>query len=192
MGLYQATSSHAAAAEDGANLPSDSGPVNGPTQSAAAQPGGTAPLAAATNENGAANSTAVAAAHPAENATPKDAAMEEDATKKTKSRPLKRPDAKRDTRASKRLRETGGSDAGPMGTSGGFATVPKKIYYSDLGGVEDVLADIRQLIEYPLMHPEVLPQTQPRASDHAMHHHRHEKKKTPQIGHELTSGHPSI
>lgn len=27
--------------------------------------------------------------------------------------------------------------------------------YADLGGVEDVLADIRELIEYPLKHPEV-------------------------------------
>lgn len=167
VGLYQATSSHAAAAEDGTALPSDSGPINGPTQSTATQPGGTAPLAAATAENGAANSNAVAAAHPAENATPKDAMMEEDATKKTKSRPPKRADTKRDTRASKRLREAGGSDAGPPGASGGFATVPKTVYYSDLGGIEDVLADIRQLIEYPLMHPEVLTQACPVASGHA-------------------------
>lgn len=77
------------------------------------------------------------------------------ALKKSKSRAPKRPEAKRDTRASKRLREAGGSDAGAMGASAGFATVPKKVFYSDLGGIEDVLTDIRQLIEYPLMHPEV-------------------------------------
>ncbi|GMH42226.1 hypothetical protein BSKO_10145 [Bryopsis sp. KO-2023] len=34
-------------------------------------------------------------------------------------------------------------------------TVPKPVRYSDLGGIEDVLQDIKELIEYPLGHPEV-------------------------------------
>jgi hypothetical protein len=34
-------------------------------------------------------------------------------------------------------------------------TAPRALHYADLGGVEDVLADIRELIEYPLKHPEV-------------------------------------
>jgi ribosome biogenesis ATPase len=29
------------------------------------------------------------------------------------------------------------------------------VTYADLGGIEEVLADIRELIEYPLKHPEV-------------------------------------
>lgn len=33
----------------------------------------------------------------------------------------------------------------------------KPITYADLGGIETVLADIRELIEYPLKHPEVRP-----------------------------------
>ena len=32
---------------------------------------------------------------------------------------------------------------------------PRKVLYADLGGIEDVLGDIKQLIEYPLKHPEV-------------------------------------
>ena len=32
---------------------------------------------------------------------------------------------------------------------------PRRIRYSDLGGMEGVLADIRELVEYPLCHPEV-------------------------------------
>ncbi len=31
----------------------------------------------------------------------------------------------------------------------------RPVVYADLGGVEDVLSDIRELIEYPLKHPEV-------------------------------------
>lgn len=34
-------------------------------------------------------------------------------------------------------------------------TAPRALRYADLGGVEEVLADIRELIEYPLKHPEV-------------------------------------
>jgi ATPase family associated with various cellular activities (AAA) len=33
--------------------------------------------------------------------------------------------------------------------------VPKAITYADMGGIEGVLADIREVIEYPLRHPEV-------------------------------------
>ncbi len=32
---------------------------------------------------------------------------------------------------------------------------PRQLRYADLGGIEEVLADIRELIEYPLKHPEV-------------------------------------
>lgn len=35
------------------------------------------------------------------------------------------------------------------------AAAPRALHYADLGGVEEVLADIRELIEYPLKHPEV-------------------------------------
>ena len=34
-------------------------------------------------------------------------------------------------------------------------TVARAVSYEDLGGVEDVLSEIRELIEYPLKHPEV-------------------------------------
>jgi hypothetical protein len=32
---------------------------------------------------------------------------------------------------------------------------PRALHYADLGGVDEVLSDIRELIEYPLKHPEV-------------------------------------
>jgi hypothetical protein len=31
---------------------------------------------------------------------------------------------------------------------------PRAVHYSDLGGIEAVLADIRELVEHPLRHPE--------------------------------------
>ena len=34
---------------------------------------------------------------------------------------------------------------------------PRSVRYTDLGGIEAVLHDIRELVEYPLQHPEVLP-----------------------------------
>lgn len=37
----------------------------------------------------------------------------------------------------------------------GFTFSLPKERYSDLGGVEELLADIRELIEWPLMHPEI-------------------------------------
>ena len=41
--------------------------------------------------------------------------------------------------------------------SSGFACCvePRAVRYSDLGGIEAVLDDIRELVEYPLQHPEV-------------------------------------
>lgn len=38
---------------------------------------------------------------------------------------------------------------------GRFLAEPRGVRYADLGGVEDVLADIRELIEEPLQNPEV-------------------------------------
>ena len=32
---------------------------------------------------------------------------------------------------------------------------PQAVWYADLGGIESVLKDIRELVEYPLRHPEV-------------------------------------
>jgi hypothetical protein len=43
----------------------------------------------------------------------------------------------------------------PTHTHTPAATAPRALRYADLGGVDDVLADIRELIEYPLKHPEV-------------------------------------
>ena len=36
-----------------------------------------------------------------------------------------------------------------------YMTPPKRIRYSDLGGLENVIQDIKELVEYPLKHPEV-------------------------------------
>jgi SpoVK/Ycf46/Vps4 family AAA+-type ATPase len=36
-----------------------------------------------------------------------------------------------------------------------LVTAPKAVQYADLGGIEPVLDEIRELIEYPLKHPEV-------------------------------------
>ena len=55
----------------------------------------------------------------------------------------------------KRVRDSAG-DAGPAAKRASIVA-PRRIFYSDLGGIDDVLTDIRHLIEYPLMHPEVCP-----------------------------------
>ncbi|GLI63444.1 hypothetical protein VaNZ11_006416, partial [Volvox africanus] len=63
----------------------------------------------------------------------------------------------------RRLTTPGGSGAGgglgfggAGGGGGGSAvTTAKPVLYADLGGIEEVLTDIRELIEYPLKHPEV-------------------------------------
>jgi len=36
-----------------------------------------------------------------------------------------------------------------------MVAAPRPIRYCDLGGIEEVLSDIRETIEYPLKHPEV-------------------------------------
>ncbi|PSC72207.1 Ribosome biogenesis ATPase RIX7 isoform B [Micractinium conductrix] len=45
--------------------------------------------------------------------------------------------------------------AGGRGGGGSTVTPPKPVTYADLGGIEPILDDIRELIEYPLKHPEV-------------------------------------
>lgn len=42
-----------------------------------------------------------------------------------------------------------------LSPSSSFLTTPKNISYSQLGGLEDVLSEIKELVEYPLKHPEV-------------------------------------
>ena len=54
---------------------------------------------------------------------------------------------------SKRPRTAGGGRGG--GGVGSTLTPPKPVTYADLGGIEPILDDIRELIEYPLKHPEV-------------------------------------
>ena len=55
----------------------------------------------------------------------------------------------RSAATSKRPRTGGG------GRGGSTLTPPKPVTYSDLGGIEPILDDIRELIEYPRKHPEV-------------------------------------
>ncbi|GIL66159.1 hypothetical protein Vafri_19666, partial [Volvox africanus] len=65
----------------------------------------------------------------------------------------------------RRLTTLGGSGAGGGlglggvggggGGGGSAVTMAKPVLYADLGGIEEVLTDIRELIEYPLKHPEV-------------------------------------
>ena len=43
----------------------------------------------------------------------------------------------------------------PEGAVAPGSRVARPVRYSDLGGIEDVLSDIKELIEYPLAHPEV-------------------------------------
>lgn len=57
---------------------------------------------------------------------------------------------------SKRARTAGGAGrGGGGGGSGSTIVAPKPVTYADLGGIEAVLNDIKELIEYPLKHPEV-------------------------------------
>ena len=56
----------------------------------------------------------------------------------------------------KRARADGATAAAaprPQATRG--PTTPQAIRYADLGGIESVLADVRELVEFPLRHPEV-------------------------------------
>lgn len=53
----------------------------------------------------------------------------------------------------KRVRDSAG-EAGPAAKKASIVT-PKRVFYSDLGGIDDVLDEIQKLIERPLMHPEV-------------------------------------
>jgi hypothetical protein len=49
----------------------------------------------------------------------------------------------------------GGFAGGARGGRGGsMVAAPRPLRYADLGGIEEVLADIRETIEYPLKHPE--------------------------------------
>lgn len=36
-----------------------------------------------------------------------------------------------------------------------LAAGPRQVTYADLGGIDNVLSDIKELIEHPLQHPEV-------------------------------------
>ena len=49
----------------------------------------------------------------------------------------------------------GGMEAGGLASGGSALTNAKPLSYSDLGGIDEVLLDIKELIEYPLKHPEV-------------------------------------
>lgn len=51
----------------------------------------------------------------------------------------------------------GGGDGGDGGDVGDGSSnrTPLPVRYRDLGGIEDILADIKELVEYPLAHPEV-------------------------------------
>lgn len=64
------------------------------------------------------------------------------------------PPVKKKARKGSRVgMESGGG--GGLGSGGSALTLAKPLTYSDLGGIDDVLADIKELIEYPLKHPEV-------------------------------------
>lgn len=49
----------------------------------------------------------------------------------------------------------GGGGGGAGGSDGSGSRPPLPVRYKDLGGIEEVLSDIRELVEYPLAHPEV-------------------------------------
>jgi len=55
----------------------------------------------------------------------------------------------------KALGGSGGRSGGGASGQSSAVTVARAVSYADLGGVEDVLSEIRELIEYPLKHPEV-------------------------------------
>ncbi len=62
----------------------------------------------------------------------------------------------------KRRRIAGGGVGGGAGSSSGGsssewipAVTKSRVRYSDVGGVESVLQDVRELVEYPLRHPEI-------------------------------------
>lgn len=172
VGMYQATSSLAAPTEAVPSLQRNIAAVDGSVQRASGQPDAAEEQHAEPGTTAAVNNAEPGTSQ-AENPTQQDApsAANVEATKKAKTRASKRVDVKRDTRALKRLREAGGSAVGAAGPSMGSITAPKKIFYSDLGGIEDVLTDIRQLIEYPLMHPEVpspAPPTQTNRNKHVL------------------------
>lgn len=156
--MYNATATQPAAAGAGAALRCASVPEAGPVDlDGAAQSTPGAPIDADCGAAPANNDVVATGEVPRSHSTPADTrnAGDVDVSSKPRYRAPKRQDAKKDIRTAKRAREGPGVSAG-TGPSAGFTTTPKKIYYSDLGGIEDALNDIRQLVEYPLMHPEVL------------------------------------
>ena len=61
--------------------------------------------------------------------------------------------------AGRRLAGAGGAGLG-LGLAAGaggasMVAAPRAVRYADLGGIDEVLHDIREIIEYPLKHPEV-------------------------------------
>ena len=73
------------------------------------------------------------------------------------SMPAAAPEAAKPTRrrAAPGKRPRGVSAAAVDGPRKSSAVAPKKVTYADLGGIDGILADVRQLIEFPLRHPEV-------------------------------------
>ena len=65
--------------------------------------------------------------------------------------------AKKARRAAPAPNKAGGGGGGRpgSGSQSSAVTVARAVSYEVLGGVEDVLSEIRELIEYPLKHPEV-------------------------------------
>ena len=76
------------------------------------------------------------------------------ATTTTTTTPTGAPTAPQPT-APQPKRQRTGSRRGPSSASSSAATAPLPITYADLGGMELVLDDVKELIEYPLKHPEV-------------------------------------
>ena len=69
--------------------------------------------------------------------------------------PPSRPAAKRARVGAPRGPPRGGPTARPSSTAAVTPSRPRAVRYADLGGVDTVLHSVRELVEYPLRHPEV-------------------------------------
>lgn len=75
--------------------------------------------------------------------------------KKEKAEEAKAERPERTEKSAKLARRSKGSSSSGSAESGFASTERPTLRYSDMGGIEHVLQDVRELIEGPLLHPEI-------------------------------------
>ncbi|KAJ0394969.1 hypothetical protein P43SY_010125 [Pythium insidiosum] len=106
---------------------------------------------AALSQSGNSLNNSIRKNYAAQNAAPEDAATDEKPAKKAKLRQRASKSAAAAASGSSRRGDSEADDS----ESKGFVVSRPTTRYSDFGGVEAILQEVKELIEYPLTHPEV-------------------------------------